>query len=153
MIDVKIDNAELTAAVRRIRGLDEFTTPRQRKAMLRKGAKIIRDAARVNVPIAPAPYKNRKGETITPGFTVEAIEVKSLRKSNDLFVGVSKKDSKLAYWAAWLEFGATNVDGSRREGHGFMRQAVATKGQEAAQQIIKDAQRLFDRIVKKVSIN
>lgn len=151
MVEIQIDLREYEAAVRKIRGLGEAVSRRQRKAMLRKGAIILRDAARANVPIAPEPYKTRSGEVIYPGFTKDAIDVKSLRKSPDLFVGVEKKDKTLAYWAAWLEFGALNRDGSKREGSHYMRRALASHGQKAAGQVAADATKLFERVIKKLS--
>ena len=151
-VQIGIPQSELEAAVRKIRALSEFTTPRQRKNMLRKGARILRDAARANVPIAIEPYKDRKGNVIQPGFTREAIEVKNLRRSPDLFVGIAKKNSLLAYWAAWLEFGATNRDGSKREGFGYMRRALASVKDQVVAQIIRDADKLFAVVVKKLQV-
>jgi len=147
---VSIDDAELRRTVAKIRALGDLVSKRQRKGILRKGAKILRDAAKANVPIAPQPYKTRAGKVIQPGFTPDAIGIKDLRKSPDLFVGVVKKDSQIAYWAHWLEFGATNRDGSKREGHGFMRRALASAKPQVVAQIIKDAEALLKRIVKKV---
>lgn len=151
-VEIGIPKSELEVAVRKIRALGEFTTARQRKNILRKGARIMRDAARANVPIALEPYKNRKGEVIQPGFTRDAIEVKNLRRSPDLFVGVVKKNSQLAYWAAWLEFGATNRDGTKREGFAYMRRALASVKDQVTAQIIKDAQKLFEKIVNKLKV-
>ena len=149
-VQIAIDDAELRRTVAKIRALGELASKRQRKGILRKGAKILRDAAKANVPIAPKPSKNRAGELIQPGFTPDAIGIKDLRKSPDLFVGVVKRGSQLAYWATWLEFGAANVDGSKREGFAFMRRALAATKPQVVAQIIKDADALLKRIVKKV---
>lgn len=149
-VQIAIDDAELRRTVAKIRGLGALVSKRQRKEILRKGAKILRDAARANVPIAPAPFETRSGQVIQPGFTPDAIGIKNLRKSPDLFVGVVKNDGILAYWAHWLEFGATNRDGSKREGFAFMRRALAATKPQVIAQIIKDAEALLKQIVKKV---
>jgi len=150
-----VSDYELRIAILKIRALGDAVSNRQRKYILRKGAIILRDAARANVPIAAEPYtiyKNGKPFASTyPGFVRDAIAVRNLRKSNDLWVGVEKKDGILAYWAQWLEFGATNRDGTRREGFGFMRKAIAQTKDAVITQIVKDAEALLKRTIKKLS--
>lgn len=150
-VRASIDDKELQLAVLKIRALGDAITPRARKNILRKGAKIIADEARANVPIAAEPYKLRDGTTIQPGFVRDAIRVKSLRKSSDLFVGVVKQNGLLPYWAQWLEFGALNRDGSKREGAAFMRRAVEAKREQAKAQIIADAEKLLQKTIKNLS--
>jgi HK97 gp10 family phage protein len=145
-----IDDKELRLAVLKIRALGELASKRQKKNILRKGAKILADAAKENVPISAEPYRLRDGTEISPGFVRDAIRVKSLRKSLDLWVGVVKQNGILPYWAQWLEFGATNRDGSKRPGSAFMRRALVSTGPAVKAQIIKDAQALLAKIVKKV---
>lgn len=149
-LQVAISDAELKRTVNKMRALRGQITKRQFKNALRKGANIIRDEARKNVPIAAAAYPGPDGEPIQPGFVRDAIEVKSLRRSDALFVGVVKKDGLLPFWAQWLEFGARNRDGSTRPGFGFMRRAVAAKKEEAIQAIVKAGEALIDNTVKKI---
>lgn len=151
-VGVVISDPELRKAIGKIRALGDTVTRRQRLQMLRNGANILRDAAKANVPIADEPYKDAKGNTIQPGFVRDAIKVKTLRKSWDLFVGISKIQGILAYWATWLEFGATNRDGSKREGAHFMRKSLSAVGDQVVAQIIKDATRLFDRKIKELQV-
>ncbi len=147
-VQVGIPAAELKLAVNRLRALGELASKRQRKAILRKGAKILEAAAKANVPIADEPYVMYKGgkpfASILPGFVRDAVQVKNLRKSPDLFVGVEKLSGILAYWAKWLEFGARHFPG-----FAFMRRALAATKDQVIAQVIKDANSAFDRIVKK----
>jgi len=155
-VQVAISDAELSRTVNKMRALGKAINRRQFKSALRKGANIIRDEAKKNVPIAAEPYVIYKGKqaftSILPGFVRDAIEVKSLRRSSDLFVGVEKKNSVLPYWAQWLEFDARNRDGSKREGFGFMRKAVASKKADAIAAIVKAGEVLINNVVKKLSI-
>ena len=150
-VQVAISDAELKRTVNKMRALSGEINKRQFKNVLRRGATIIRDEARKNVPIAAEAYPGPDGEPIQPGFVRDAIEVKSLRRSDALFVGVVKKNSLLPYWAQWLEFGARNRDGSTRPGFGFMRKAVAAKKEEAIQAIVKAGEALIAKTVKKIS--
>lgn len=150
-LQVAISDADLKRTVNKMRALRGQITKRQFKNALRKGANIIRDEARKNVPIAAEAYPGPDGEPIQPGFVRDAIEVKSLRRSDALFVGVVKKNSVLAYWAQWLEFEARNRDGSTRPGFGFMRKAVAAKKEEAIAAIVKAGEALISKTVKKIS--
>lgn len=165
MVEIKIDQREYEALIRKIRGLGEAVSRRQRKAMLRKGATILRDAARANAPISDEPHFNRRGVIIQPGNLRKALQVKSLRKSPDLFVGpvtasratasvfdVSAQSSTVdGYYAHWVEFGALNRDGTKRKGSAYMRRALASHGQKAADQVARDAQKLLDRTIKKLA--
>lgn len=150
-----INERELKLAVLKIRALGDAVSNRQRKYILRKGAIILRDAAKANVPIAAKPYTiYSRGKPIAsalPGFVREGIKVKNLRRSYDLWVGVEKVNSLLPFWAQWLEFDATNVDGSKREGFGFMRKALAQVKDQVIAQVIKDAEALLKRTVAKLS--
>jgi HK97 gp10 family phage protein len=143
---VAVDSQELKLAVLKIRALSEFATARERQGFLRRGARILRDAARENVPIAPAPYTTRDGNIVRQGFTPEAVEVKKLRKSNDLWVGVVRRDGILPYWAFWLEFGAYGT-----EGFGFMRRALESKKGEVIAAIVQDAGKTLKKIVARIS--
>jgi len=147
-----ISAADLQRTFNKLKALRGQISKRQFKNALRKGANIIRDEARKNVPIADDAYPIRGGEMIQPGFVRDAIEVKSLRRSEALFVGVVKKGGKLPYWAQWLEFGARNRDGSTRPGFGFMRKAVASKKQDAIQAIVKAGEALINNVVKKLNV-
>jgi HK97 gp10 family phage protein len=147
-----ISAADLQRTFNKLKALRGQITRRQFKSALRKGANIIRNEARKNVPIAAKPYRGPGGEMIQPGFVRDAIEVKSLRRSEALFVGVVKKDAKLPFWAQWLEFGARNRDGSTRPGFGFMRRAVASKKEDAIAAIVKAGEVLINKVVKKLSI-
>lgn len=160
-VGVVISDPELKRAINKIRALGDIVNRRQRLQMLRNGANILRDAARANVPIADEPYvmyrknggtKKEAVMSILPGFVRDAIKVKSFRKSSALFVGIDKVQGILAYWATWLEFGATNRDGSKREGAHFMRKALSAVGDQVVAQIIKDATRLFDRKIKELQV-
>ncbi len=154
-VQVAISDAELKRTVNKMRALRGQITKRQFKNALRKGANIIRDEAKANVPIADEGYTLYKDgkpfASALPGFVRDAIEVKSLRRSDSLFVGVVKKDGLLPYWAQWLEFGARNRDGSTRPGFGFMRKAVAAKKEEAIAAIVKAGEALISKTVKRIS--
>ena len=149
-VQVAISDAELKRTVNKMRALRGQITKRQFKNALRKGANIIRDEARKNVPIAAEAYPGPDGEPIQPGFVRDAIEVKSLRRSDALFVGVVKKNSVLAYWAQWLEFDATNRNGTKRDGYGFMRKAVAAKKAEAIAAIVMAGEAHIANTVKRI---
>lgn len=153
MAQIVIPDAELKKALGKIRALGDVVSKRQRKAILRKGAEILRDAAKANVPIAAEPYKIYKNgkpfASILPGFVRDAVQVRSLRKSYDLFVGIQKIDGILAYWAKWLEFGSSAYE-KKPEGYGFMRRALAATKDQVIAQIVKDAQRLFDKKIKEL---
>ena len=149
-----INEQELRAVVLKFRALGELAKPRERKAILRKGAKILEAAAKANVPIAAEPYTMyRRGEavaSILPGFVRDAMQVRNLRKSPDLWVGIQKLSGILAFWAQWLEFGATNRDGSKREGFAFMRRAVASTKAAVIAQIISDTEKAIAKILKRI---
>lgn len=163
MVDFDIKENELQSAVRKLDALGKAVTRRQRKAMLRKGAKLMRDAARSNIKDAKKTvyrYSTPKidgkqrapkglGRKVMPGYSPgnlrRAINVKSLRKSADLFVGPTRNKRIDGYYAHFVEFGTRYA-----KGVGYMRKAYnATKGQ-VADQIIKDAKALFDRTIKKL---
>lgn len=164
MVDIKISEKEVMHAVQKVDALGKAVTPRQRKAMLRKAAVIIRDEARKNVPISDRPtlvydtpkvsgkLKAPKGQgriklKLDPGTLRDDINVKSLRRSRDLFVGVGTgRKRSIAFWAHWLEFGNSQI-----KGIGYMRRAVESKKQEALNQLVKDATRLYDRKIKEIS--
>lgn len=153
MAQIGIPDAELRAALGKIRALGDTVSKSERKKMLRKGALILRDAAKANVPIAAEPYKMYKNgkpfASILPGFVRDAVQVRNLRKSYDLFVGIAKVGGILAYWAKWLEFGSSAYE-KKPEGYGFMRRALAATKDQVIAQIVKDAQRLFDRKIKEL---
>jgi HK97 gp10 family phage protein len=132
--------------------------------MLRKGATILRDAARNNAPVSKKPHKGRSGNVYMPGNLRESIQVKALRKTTDLFVGPRTKSSATAsvfgikidrqktsadgYYAHWVEYDVF-YGTKKREGSAFMRRALNSVRQQVVNQIVKDATRLFDRLVKK----
>lgn len=151
MIEIKIDEKEMREIVRRIQALgDQFTSRRQRLNMLRGGANIIMQEIKSKTPVADRELKI--GQRVIPiGFTKESVKVKSLRRSNALWVGPKKISGYLAFWLHFLEYGARNRDGSKREGYGFMKKALESKRQEAVNRIIQDAKRLLDRIVQKIA--
>lgn len=163
MVTISIKQAELDTVIKKIEGLGEAVTKRQRKAMLRKAAIIIRDQARANVPISPRPtkiYKSPKlngklrapkgqGRVVAqfePGTLKDDINVKSLRKSPDLFVGPGTNRGITAFWAAWIEFGNSKI-----KGVGYMRRAVAAKKEAALTQLVTDARKLFERTIKRLA--
>lgn len=163
MIDIQIKEAELKKAISKVDGLGKAISKRQRKAMLRKAAIIVRDEARKNVPVSDRPTlvydtpkisgnlrapkgKGRIKYRFDPGTLRDDINVKSFPKSNDLFVGIGTARKITAFWGHWIEFGNRKI-----KGVGYMRRAVAAKKGEAIDQIIKDAKRLFDRTIKKLS--
>lgn len=163
MVDIKISEKELKASMDKVKGLGDAVTPRQRKAMLRKAAVIIRNEARANVPISDRPtliydtpklsgkLKAPKGQgrvkiKLDPGTLRDDINVKSFRRSPDLFVGIGTARKVTAFWGHWLEFGNSQI-----KGIGYMRRAVESKKGEAINQLIKDATRLFDRKIKELS--
>jgi HK97 gp10 family phage protein len=155
---------ELRLALAKLSALGELATRRQRKAVLRKGATILRDEARRNVPVSAEPHKGRKGRIYYPGNLRDSIQVKSLRRSLDLFVGPRTNSSATAsvfgeqvsgqktsvdgYYAHFMEFDVF-FGNKVRQGRAYMRRALASVRQQVAQQIVKDAWRVFDRIVKK----
>lgn len=162
MVSIKIKEDELKAAIQKLDSLGSAITKRQRKAMLRKGAEIIRDEARANVPISDRPtlvydtpkinnkLRAPKGQgrikyKLEPGTLRDDINVKSFPKSFDLFVGAGTTRKITAFWAHWLEFGNSKI-----KGIGYMRRAVASKKEAAINQIIKDAEKLFERTIKKL---
>jgi len=179
MVEVKISDKELAAAVRRVDALGKSVSKRQRKAMLRKGAAIIRDGARANIKDSKEPHhrystpklsgrlrapkgKGKIVATYYPGNLRDGIQIKSFRKSFDLFVGPVTKSSATAsvfgvetagqkskvdaYYAHWVEF--MNPDS---KSHGYMRRSVQSNKQTALKQIIADAKKLFERTIKKLS--
>ncbi|RMF61288.1 MAG: hypothetical protein D6746_05710, partial [Bacteroidetes bacterium] len=80
------------------------------------------------------------------------LQVISLRKSPDLFVGPTKNRKKLpvGFYLPWLEFGARNVDGTRRPGFAFMRRALAATQQKVKSTLAQDIARLIEREVKRL---
>jgi HK97 gp10 family phage protein len=162
--DLRITEAEMRIAVNRIRALGDLATRRQKLGMLRKGATILRDAARNNAPVSKKPHKGRSGNVYMPGNLRESIQVKALRKTTDLFVGPRTKSSATAsvfgikidrqktsadgYYAHWVEYDVF-YGTKKREGSAFMRRALNSVRQQVVNQIVKDATRLFDRLVKK----
>lgn len=161
---IKITEAEMRLAVNKIRALGDLASRRQKLGMLRKGATILRDAARNNINNSDKPHKGRNGNVYNPGNLKAAIQVKTLRKSTDLFVGPKTKSAATAsvfgtkisgqsdaadgYYAHWVEYDVF-YGAKKRPGRGYMRRALSSVQQQVVNQIIKDAQRLFDRIVKK----
>jgi HK97 gp10 family phage protein len=143
-VQVGIPDAELRAALNKIRALGDTVSKSERKRMLRKGAIILRDAAKANVPIAAEPYKDNKGNTIQPGLVRDAVQIRNFRKSYDLFIGIAKQSGILAYWAKWLEFGSKAYR-DNPDGYGFMRKALAATKDQVIAQIVSDAKRLFDK--------
>lgn len=155
---------EMKLAITKLNALGELATRRQRKAALRKGATILRDEARRNVPVSSKPHKGRNGRMYFPGNLRDSIQVKSLRRSLDLFVGPRTSSSATAsvfgeqvsgqkttvdgYYAHFMEFDVFYGD-KLREGRAYMRRALASVRQQVAQQIIKDAKRIFNLIVKR----
>ena len=105
----------------------EFQSKATKKA-LRKGANILRDAAKQNAPV-------------DEGDLRDSIKTFSLRKSKmALFVGprflrVSKggKKSYANYYGGFVEFGTRNMAGK-----GYMRKAFDSGKAEAIAQIEKD---------------
>lgn len=164
-VQIAISDAELKRTVNKLRALRGALTKRQFQSALRPGAKIIRDAAKANVPISDEPHKGRNGKVYTPRNLHNSIVVKSLRRSDALFVGVKTKSAATAsvfgndttggdadgYYAHWVEFNTQNVDGSTRPGFGFMRKAVAAKKEEAIAAIVKASEALISKTVKKIS--
>lgn len=173
-------NAELKEAIERLQALGEKFTVRQRKRILRKGAVIIRDAARANIPTSKKPHhvydtpkfsnklKAPKGEgrivaTYYPGNLKAAIQVKSLRRSLDIFVGPvivrtagvslfgvgdveTKKSNVSGYYAHWMEFG-----NSQMKGIGYMRRAVESGKEQAVKVIVEESRKTYDRIIKEIT--
>lgn len=179
MVNIEIKEAELLKAVRKVEALGSAVNRRQRKAMLRNGAKIIRDAARSNIHDSDGPHyrystpkvsgKKRapKGQgvivaTYQPGNLRQGIQVKSLRRSPDLFVGpVTRSAATASVFGVEISGQKTNVDAyyahfveflkPDSKSHGYMRRAVQSNKDTAAQQIINDAQKLYDRVIKKIA--
>jgi HK97 gp10 family phage protein len=148
-VQVGIPAAELKAALGKLRALGTVVTKKERKQVLRKGATILRNTARENVPIAAEPYKDSKGNTIQPGLVRDAVQIRNFAKSFDLFVGIAKVSGILAYWAKWLEFGSSAYK-SKPDGYGFMRRALASSKDQVIAQIVSDAKKLFDRKIKEL---
>lgn len=163
MVSIQIKEAELLKAAKKINALGTAVSRRQRKAMLRKGALIIRDAARANVPVADEPTKRYntpkldgklkapKGQGVVvqeydPGTLRDDINVKSLRRTADLFVGPGTGSRITAYWAHWIEFGTADI-----RPVGYMRRAVRENKEAAIDQIITDAKKLYERTIKKLA--
>lgn len=164
MVDIQINEQELQRAVRKVEILGSAVTRRQRKRALRKAALMIRDAARGNVPVADEVTKRYstpkldgklrapKGhgvvvESYDPGTLRDDINVKSLRRSADLFVGPGTGSKKpVAYWAHWIEFGTKNI-----RPYGYMRKAVQSTKGAALQQAVSDLEKLYDRTIKKIA--
>lgn len=163
MVTIDIKAAELETAISKVNALGKAVTRRQRKAALRKAALIIRDTARANVPVASEVTKRYntpkldgkqrapKGQGVVveefrPGTLRDNINVKSLRRSPDLFVGPGTSSKKpVAYWAHWIEFGTQHI-----KPYAYMRRAVQAKKGAALDQAIKDFTRLYDRTIKKL---
>jgi len=175
-----IQEKELYNAVKKIDVLfGDIVSKRQRKAMLRKGAKIVREAARANIHDSDKPhYRYRtsklsgskrapkgKGQIVAtyyPGNLRDGIQIKSFRKSYDLFVGpvtrsaatasvfgvetAGQKSNVDAYYAHWVEF-----RNPESKSHGYMRRGVQSSKNIAIKQIVADAKRLFERTIKKIS--
>lgn len=162
MVDIKINEVDLKKAIQKVDALGNAISSRQRKAMLRKAAKVIRDEARKNIPIADRPTviystpkidgKKRapKGQgrikyKFEPGTLKADINIKSLRRSKDVFVGPGTRNKVTAFWAHWLEFG-----NSQLKGIGYMRRAVVSKKGEAIKILIAESKKLIDRTIKKI---
>jgi len=165
-------NKEINIAISKLRGLaKEIGNQRTRKRILRKAAKPLVAAAKANVKNAEEPVKVYKTSklnskirapkgrgkvvsTIEPGTLKKSIGVKSLRKSPDIFVGITGKRKKLgfAFYAHWVEFGAKNVDGSFRNPSPYMRPAVdSTKG-IIGKILIEETTKAVNRWAKKNSV-
>lgn len=163
---------EVKFAVKQLQGLaKEIGNQRTRKRILRKAALPIVAAAKANVKVADEPVKiyntkklsknirAPKGQgnvvaVIEPGTLRDAIGIKTFRKSPDVFVGVTgkKKDPNFPFYAAWLEYGATNVDGTRREPKPFMRPAVDSTQGAVGKILIEETAKAVERYAKKVAI-
>lgn len=164
MVDIQIKEAELKKAISNVSSLGTAVTTRQRKAALRKAALLIRNAARKNVPVAeevtkryntPKLSKKLKApkgqgnvvESYQPGTLRDDINVKSLRRSPDLFVGPGTSTKKpVAYWAHYIEFGTKHI-----RPFAYMRRAVETTKSAALSQAIADLEKLYDRTIKKIA--
>ena len=164
MVTIEIKEVELKRAMAKVDALGKSVTVRQRKAALRKGALIVRDTARANVPVADKVVKRYntpkldgklrapKGQGVVveeyqPGTLKNDINVKSLRRSPDLFVGPGTSTKRpVAFWAHWIEYGNRHI-----KGVGYMRKGVQTAKSAALGQMVKDFGRLYDRTIKKIA--